>query len=208
MRRQTLTLIMFVTLLSLEGPVSAAPPVVTVTAKSARIQIQAATVAECIDALSRAAGFKVTYEGARPMTMLFNAEIDTPSVAQTLDRLLDGQNLNFGVVFDLTGARVTTLAIYGAPQKSAASSSGPGASGGRPQPFAPPRNTRTAPVDDPPVEEPPQEPPPEPTPSPNPAGSPAASPMPPSPFGPRQPFGRPLGVPIATPPAPKPTPSA
>lgn len=206
MRRQTLTLTVFVTLLSLEGSVGAAPPVVSVTAKGARIQIQAATVAECIDALSRAAGFKVTYEGGRPMTMLFNAEIDTPSVAQTLDRLLDGQNLNFGIVFDLTGAKVTTLAIYGAPQKTAGSSSGSAASGGRPQPFAPPRNTRTAPVDEPPVEEPPQEPTPEPIPSPTPATSPVASPIQPSPFGPRQPFGRPLGVPIATPPPPKPTP--
>ena len=53
-----------------------------------------ATLAETIDALARAAGFKVTYDGARPSAMLFNAEIDTPTVAQTLFRLIDGQNLN------------------------------------------------------------------------------------------------------------------
>lgn len=207
MRRSPLALIVLVTLLSLEGSVRAATPVVTVTAKGARIQVQAATVAECIDALSRAAGFKVTYEGARPMTMLFNAEIDTPSVAETLNLLLDGQNLNYGVVFDLTGLKVTALAIYGAPPKTSGSS-GSGAAGTRPQAFSPPRNTRTAPVDEPPVEEPPQEPTPEPTPTPNPAGSPAVSPVPPSPFGPRPPFGRPLGVPFPTPPPPTPKPSA
>lgn len=198
---------MFVSLLSLAIAAPAATPVVTVTATSARILIQAATVAECIDALSRAAGFKVTYEGPRPMGMLFNAEIDTPSVAQTLNRLLEGQNLNYGVVFDLAGAQVTTLAIYGAPQK-ASGSAGIGAAGNRPQGFAPPRNTRTAPVDEPPVEEPPQEPTPEPSPTPTPATSPVVSPIQPSPFGPRQPFGRPLGVPFPTPPAPTPKPSA
>lgn len=209
MRRKPPALSVFVSVLSLGVSALAAPPVVTVTAQGARIQIKAATVAECIDALSRAAGFKVTYEGARPSTMLFNAEIDTPSVAHTLTRLLEGQNLNYGVVFDLTGTRVTTLAIYGAPQKTSGSSSGSGSAGTRPQPFAPPRNSRGALIDAPPVEESAPEPTPDPAPTPTPTASPVVSPIRPSPFGPRQPFGRPLGVPLATPPpAPTPSPSA
>lgn len=35
---------------------------------------------EAIDALARAGGFRVTYQGARPTAMLFNAEIDTRTV--------------------------------------------------------------------------------------------------------------------------------
>ncbi|HQZ17685.1 MAG TPA: hypothetical protein PLD86_12495, partial [Vicinamibacteria bacterium] len=98
--------------------VQAAPPLVTLNATGAKIVVTRASLAEAIDALARAAGFKVTYEGARPTAMLYNAEIDTPTVAQTLFRLIDGQNLNYAVTFDLTGKRVTLLMVLGAQPKT------------------------------------------------------------------------------------------
>lgn len=189
------------------GSADAATPVVTIGTTGAKIQIVSASLVDTIDALSRAAGFKVTYEGSPPATMLFNAEIDTPTVPQTLSRLLDGQNLNYGVVFDLSGRRVTRLMIFGVAPKAGATS---GATPARPQPFATPRNPREAlpPVDDDPPESSEPEPAvPEPTPSPTaapqgPGGqTPPASPFPPSPFSPR-PFG-----PFGPRPTPLPSPS-
>jgi hypothetical protein len=180
----------------------AAPPLVTLNATGAKIVVTQAPLAEAIDALARAAGFKVTYEGARPTAMLYNAEIDTPTVAQTLFRLIDGQNLNYAVTFDLTGRRVTLLIVLGVQLKTGGAAGGP-AGAARPQPFTPPRGPRT---DVPVVDEDPVEAEPEPTPTPVPSpplparGGPGVSPFPPSPFGPR-PFGSPLG------PRPSPSPS-
>lgn len=200
MRRGRPSLGIFATLLSLTVAAQAATPIVTITPTSARIQIAASTLSEAIDALSRAASFKVTYEGARPSGMLFNAEIDTPNVAQTLNRLLEGQNLNYGVVLDLTGTKVTSLMIFGPAPRT-----GGGSTVGRPQSFATPRNTRTAPA--PIEEEPVEEPAPEPTPEPTPTPTPGAASTRPSPFGPRPPFGRPFGAVPTPPPAPPPSPS-
>ena len=113
----------------------AAPPSVSLSPDGVRIQVAASSVAEAIDALSRAAGFKVTYEGPRPSGMIFNAEITTPSVAETLFRLLDGQNLNYGVVFDLSGRKVTSLRLLG-PASKKAGIAGPAASSGGPSRLA------------------------------------------------------------------------
>lgn len=190
-------------------PVQAAPPVVTVGAAGAKIKVTQASLAEAIDALARAADFKVTYEGARPNAMLFNTEIDTPSVAQTLFRLIDGQNLNYAAKFDLTGKKVTSLMVLGT-QAKAGGTTGAAAGLSRPQPFAPPRAPRNdlPAVDDDPVEveaEPAPQPQPTPVPSPPvPARTgPGAqvTPYPPSPFAPRPPFGSPFG------PRPVPSPS-
>jgi hypothetical protein len=191
--------------------VRAAAPVVTINPNSVRIQVASAPLVETIDALARAASFKVTYEGARPTGMLFGAQIDTPTVAQTLFRLLDGQNLNYAVAFDLTGKKVTSLMILGVAPK-VAPAAGPAAGGSRPQPVATPR-TFLPPVDDDPAEEPEETPEPEPSPPPKgPAQGPGSpvSPFPVSPFAPRFPFGTPFG-PRPTPapnPPPAPTPSA
>jgi hypothetical protein len=187
-----------------QASAQAAPPLVTLGATGAKIVVTQAPLAEAIDALARAAGFKVTYEGARPTAMLYNAEIDTPTVAQTLFRLIDGQNLNYAVTFDLTGKRVTLLMVLGAQLKTGGAPGGP-TGGARPQPFTPPRGPRT---DVPVVDDDPDEAEPEPTPTPTPVpspplparGGPGVSPFPPSPFGPR-PFGSPLG------PRPSPSPS-
>ncbi len=190
----------------LHRPVQAAPPVVTLGPGGARIVVASASLGEAIDALARAAGFKVTYEGARPGAMLYNAEIDTPSVAQTLFRLIDGQNLNYAVMFDLSGRNVASLMVYGAPPKASGSAATSPAVA-RPQPFTPPRGPRTEvpAVDDDAVESEP-EPTPAPSPSPTPfipARGPGGqgSPFPPSPFAPRPPFGSPFG------PRPSPSPS-
>ncbi len=196
-------------LVPLTGTVRAAAPVVTITPTGARVQVSSATLAETIDALARVAGFKVTYDGARPSAMLFNAEVDTPTVAHTLNRLLEGQNLNYGIVFDLTGTKVTALMIFGTASKTSGSAGG-GSTTARPQPFATPRNPRATlpPVDDDPVEEVQADTTPEPTPTPTPspvAPQQGATPNMPSPFAPR-PFGRPL-VPPPTPPPAAPTPS-
>ena len=192
--------------LPLHRSVQAAPPVVTVGAAGARIKVVQASLSEAIDALARAAGFKVTYEGARPNAMLYNAEIDTPSVAQTLFRLIDGQNLNYAVMFDLSGKKVTSLMVLGAQPKAGGAAGSPAALA-RPQSFAPPRGPRT---DPPVVDDEPAEPEPEATPQPTPAPAPPlpprggpggqAAPFPPSPFAPR-PFGSPFG------PRPSPSPS-
>lgn len=195
-------------LVPLTGTVRAATPVVTITPAGARVRISAASLSETLDVFARAAGFKVTYDGARPSAMLFNAEVDTPTVAHTLVRLLEGQNLNYGIVFDLTGTKVTTLMIFGTATKTAAAAGG-ASTPTRPQPFATPRNPRATlpPVDDDPVEEPQPEPTPEPTPTPTPVASPEpGTPNMTSPFAPR-PFGRPVVPPLARPPSPAPSPS-
>jgi len=180
----------------------AAPPAVTVGPNSVRIQVNASPLVETIDALARAANFKVTYEGARPVGVLFGAAIDTPTVAQALLRLLEGQNLNYAALFDLSGKRVTSLMILGVVPKSAVAA-GPAAGGSKPQPFATPR-TPLPPVDDDPAEESEETPEPEPSP---PSTAPArgpGSPFPTSPFAPRSPFGGPFG-PRPTPPSSSPS---
>lgn len=196
---------------SLRDSVHATAPIVTISPTGARVQVVSASLSETIDALSRAAGFQVTYEGARPSAMLFNAEIDTPSAAQTLFRLLDGQNLNYGVVFDLSGKNVTSLLILGVARKTGgAAEAAPSAF--RPQPFTPPRTPRNDPplLDDDPEE---QALPPEPT---APEPSPSVSPAPPWTLqGPGQgsqapPLLRPPFAPrplLTSPFAPRPTPS-
>lgn len=193
--------------LPLHHPVLAAQPVVTIGAPGVKIQVTQASLSEAIDALAHAAGFKVTYEGARPAAMLYNTEIDTPTVAESLLRLIDGQNLNYAVMFDLSGKKVTSLMVLGVQPKTGGS---PGSSAGdaRPQAFTPPRRPGTeapAVVDDP--VEPESEPTPQPTPVPSPLvpvrggpGSPT-SPFPPSPFGGPRPFGSPFT------PRPSPSPS-
>ncbi len=199
--------------------VRAAPPVITIDATGVKVQVASAPLSETIDALSRAAGFKVTYEGPRPTAMLFNAEIGTATVAETLFRLLDGQDLNYGVVFDLTGRKVTSLMVLGpAAKKSGATATSSVAPG--PRSFAPPRNPRnelpTLEEDPAELDEADPEPlEPEPTPSvvpPLPGPQPDEAQrvtLPPSPFAPRplegSPFApRPLG---GSPFAPRPTPS-
>ena len=173
-------------------------PSVDLTGGRARVRIKASQLSDAIDALGRAAGFKVTYDGARPSAMIYNAEIDTASVPQTLFRLLEGQNVNYGVVFDKSGRRVTSLLIVGVAAKSAGGSVS-GGSPVRPQGFQPPRAPRAElpPVDDEPVLEtaPEPEPTPEASPSPTPVQGPRAFPQ--SPFGPRPPGFNP----------PRPTPS-
>jgi len=195
------------------GSVRAQAPSVTVTPNSVRVQVASAPLAEVIDALSRAAGFKVSYSGPRPTAVLFKTEIETPTVAEALLRLLGGENLNYGVVFDLSGRNVTTLMMLGPAAKSAAGTSGSSV----PRPFSSPVNPRNEP---PPADEEPSapvepeaaDPGPEP-PAPE-ATEPARSevgtvPMPPSPFAPRplviSPFSRPTPSP-PPPPAPSPTP--
>jgi hypothetical protein len=188
----------------LRGSVLAAPPVVTVGASGAKIKVTQASLSEAIDALARAAGFKVTYEGARPNVMLYNAEIDTPTVAGTLFRLIDGQNLNYAVRFDLSGKKVTSLLVLGPLPKTGGAPGSPAALT-RPQPFTPPRGSRS---DSPVVDDEPDEPEPEATPQPTPVPTPPApprggqaGPFPPSPFAPR-----PLGSPFGPRPSPSPSP--
>jgi len=177
--------------------------VVSVTAAGTKIKVTQASLSEAIDALAAAAGFKVTYEGARPGAMLFNAEVDTPSTAQTLFRLIDGQNLNYAVMFDLSGKKITSLMVLGLQSKSAGTASTT-AAGGRPQPFTPPRSPRgdVPVVEDEVAVEQEATPSPAPTVSPSPSTSPLpqkggpggpGSPFPPSPFAPR-PFGAPYGA--------------
>ena len=185
--------------LPMAGSVRAAVPVVTISPTRARIQVIAASLSDTIDALSRAASFKVTYEGARPNAMLFNTEIDTPSVALTLFRLLEGQGLNYGAALDVSGRKVNSLLILGVVPK-AGGTPAPGLSGARPQPFATPGSRN----DLPPVDDDPQEPVPPETPAPEPSAAPSSSPtetrpVSVSPFGPRLPFGGPFG--------PRPTPT-
>ncbi|MEO8499689.1 MAG: hypothetical protein ABI565_02150 [Vicinamibacteria bacterium] len=184
-------------------PAQAAQPVILSSANSTKITVTAVSLTDTIDALARAAHFRVTYEGARPTGMLFNAEIDTPSVAGTLARLLEGQNLNYGIVFDLSGRQVTLLMILG-PASKLGGVSGAGSAPPRPQPFTTPRSPRN---DLPPVDDDPEEvaAEPEPSPAPAPSATPGGAPVspfrpPPSPFAPR-PFGLSPGAP------PQPTPS-
>jgi hypothetical protein len=171
-------------------------PVVTLTPGQARIDVAAASLSDAIDALARAASFKVTYEGSRPAAMLYKTAIDTPSVSRTLFRLLEGQNLNYGVVMDPTGQQVTNVIILGVASRSAAAPNS-GSSGSRPQPFATPRPPRN-PVTEAPPEVAEAEAPgvPEATPAPTPV---EIRPVAPPSMGPRMPFGRPFG--------PRPTPS-
>ena len=185
------------------------PPQVLLGPAGTRIRIVSASLAEVIDALARAAGFKVTYESSRPGAMLFNVDIDAPNVAQALARVLEGQNLNHGVVFDITGASVTSLLIMGTPPRSGASP--PPASASRPQtlPTPPPQRDQSSPEGAPegaPEEatDPANEPQPAPAPTPLPTPGLTQSPFRPRPTFPRpfspQPFGPP-------PPSASPSPS-
>jgi len=187
-------------------------PAVTIGPSGVKVRIRSAPLGDVIDALSVAAGFKVTYAGARPTAMLYNTEIETPTVAETLARVLAGQKINYAAVFDLSGRNVTTLMILGPAAPTGGAPPAPGRATVRP--FSPPTNPRNdlPPVDDDPAEmeesapgpdspEPPPtlEPPPEgPTPD-----EVKTVPLPPDPFSPR-----PLVVsPFAPRPTPPPAPS-
>lgn len=186
------------------GSVRADPPQVTIDAAGTRIRIVSATLADVIDALARTAGFRVTYESSRPNAMLFNVDIDAPNVAQALARVLEGQNLNHGVVFDVTGASVTSLLIMGTPPRSGAPPTA--SSPARPQalPSPPPQRDQPSPegaqgetVEA--TEEP------QPTPAPTPLPTPALTQ---SPFRPRPTFPRPFSPqPFGPPPSPSASPS-
>lgn len=183
--------------------VHADPPQVTVGPAGTRIRIVSATLAEVIDALARAAGFKVTYESSRPGAMLFNVDIDAPNVAQALARVLDGQSLNHGVVFDVTGASVTSLLIMGTPPRSGASAPPPSAARPQALPTPPPQRDQPPPegaqgeTTDP-VNEP------QPTPAPTPLPTPGLTQ---SPFRPRPNFPRPFSPqPFGPPPSPSASP--
>ncbi len=89
--------------------------------------------------------------------------IDTPTVAQALLRLLEGQNLNYAALFDLSGKRVTSLMILGVVPKSAAAP-GPAAGGTRDLSRSRLREPPLPPVDDDPAEESEETPEPEPSP--------------------------------------------
>lgn len=188
-------------------PVRAEPPQVSVGPDGTRIRVVSAPLADVIDALAIAAGFKVTYESARPGTMLFNVEIESPNVAQALARLLEGQSLNHGAAFDVTRTRVTSLLIMGPPPRQGTALS-PG-SAARPQtlPTRPPQRDQP-PADgaDGEVEEA-QEAQEEPRPTPPPTPLPTPS-LTQSPFAPRPNFPRPFSPrPVGAPPPPTPSPS-
>jgi hypothetical protein len=203
--------------LPLHRSARAAQPVVTLDPTGVRVTITAAPLSEAIDALARAAGFKVTYDGPRPTAMLFNTEIRTPTVAETLFRLLDGQNFNYGVVFDRTGKKVSLLMMVGpASKKASVPSAAPAAPNSRR--FAPPEIPRNEPplLDEEPVEA--EAPEPEPTaPEPGssepppqtegqaPVGGPPV-PLPPSPFVPRPLVVSPFAPRYSPTPAPSPSP--
>jgi hypothetical protein len=187
--------------------VRAAPPVVSMTPAGVKIQITSSTLTEVLDALSKSAGFKLTYEGSRPTAPLYNIEIESPTVGQAVMRLLEGQNLNYAMILDVSGRNVATLLMMGAAKGGPGSSaSGAPRDGARAQPFATPRVPRNdmPPVDDDPQEMAEEPPPPEPTPTPAPAPTP--NPRGPAPF-PQSPFGRPPFGP-RSPPPPSPSPSA
>jgi hypothetical protein len=191
---------LFMLFRSLGAFAQSSAPVVTLGPGLARIDVTASSLGDAIDALARAGSFKVTYEGGRPTAMLYKTQIDTPSVSRTLVRLLEGQNLNYGMVMDPTGQQVTTLIILGLASRSAAAPNS-GSSGSRSQPFATPRPPRN-PVPEAPQEVAEPEPPAvaEPAPSPTPV---EIRPVAPPSMGPRMPFGRPFGPR----PSPSPTPS-
>ena len=208
-----LTLLIGVGLVSVPASrvVYAATPVITIGATGVGVKVTDASLFDIVDALGRAAGFKVAYEGARPTRMLYAVDVTSASVPQALVRLLEGQNINYAMLLDRTGTKVTSLMIVGAVKTTATGATGVGAAA-RPRAFTPPRSPRVElpPVDDEPAEATPEEvpaPEPDPAASPDPAKGPArpeppASPTPGfrnMPFGTRPPFSNPFG--------PRPTPS-
>lgn len=211
----------FALMLPMAGSVRADLPLVTLGPDSVKIQAAAASLTEIIDALARAASFQVSYEGPRPSAMLFNAEIESPSIPRALFRLLDGQNLNFAVVLDPSGGKVASVMILGvAPKGRVAATSG--STNPEPQAFPTPlRSRRPARGNPAPVEEEvpeneetveQEEPagraePAEPTAPPPAVPADVGMPAPPSPFAPRSPFGSPFGPPFGPRPLPSPKPS-
>ena len=194
--------------------VHAGPPVITLGPDRVWVKVAEASLFDTIDALARTAGFAVTYEGGRPARMLYAAEIEAATVPQALVKMLEGQNINYAMVLDLSGRRVTSLMILGAPKSTVLGAGSGNPPGTRSQPFAPPRQPRVElpPVDDEVVPAPEEEASPEPVPprAPVPAGPTsvqppvAATPNPGfriSPFGPRPPYLPAFG------PSPKPRPS-
>ncbi len=161
-----------------DHPVIAGPPEVTIGAEGVKVRSASSSLTETIDALARAGKLKVSYSGARPSAMLYDLDIESPSISQALFRVLDGQNVDYGVVFDASGQTIASLVILGTPAK---------AGGGNPAARSQPAAAPLPPVDDDPAvnEEVPATPEPEPEPPPPPAATPARQPPPVSPFAPR-----------------------
>lgn len=105
------------------GVHAADAPQIQVSAAGVSISVESSTVFDTLDALGRAAGFKVSYEGGKPSRPLYKARIEAKTPAQAVLRLLDGQNLNFGVIYEAKGRKLSRVVIMGAPSASASTTS-------------------------------------------------------------------------------------
>jgi hypothetical protein len=190
---------------ALAATASATPPVVSVKPGSVRIDVESSSVFEALEALGRAAGFKVTVEGSRPLRPIHRATIHARTPAQAVVRLLDGQNLNYGLLYG-ADRRISSVVVLGAvPPTPTAGGSPAGGS-------APPASSRPGPViGTPPVSEEPEDGTDEPAAETSPTPAVQAQPAPTPPVT----YGRPLGQPIGgstpflrptPPPAPVPSP--
>lgn len=183
-------------------PARAQPPSITIDGSGVRIEAVSATVADLLEALGRAAQFEVRFDGPRPSTTLYQVSIQAASPLQAFMKVIEGQNLNYGLTLDPNNSRVRSVMMMGSPPKAggAATAPTPTPAPGRPQILVP-RPPRGVPInEDAPEEtaEPPQEPEPTPSPTPSPTGFRPGGPYPPLA---RPPFGSPFG------PRPQPSPS-
>jgi len=102
---------------------SSAASEVRVQAKGSRLDLSAtaAPLADVIDRLARQVGMKVVYDGPAPR-QLVTLTIADRTPAEAVLTLLEGQGVNFALVWDETGGRVQTLLLAGAAKASPAAS--------------------------------------------------------------------------------------
>lgn len=112
---------------------------VQVTDAQVDLTATAAPLAEVLDRLGRQTGLKVVYEGAAPR-QLVNVTLTRRTTAEAVLALLEGQGLNFALVYDAAGTKPATLLIAGTAGVPAGAGAAPRPALPAPRrpPFAPP----------------------------------------------------------------------
>jgi hypothetical protein len=136
--------------LALALPLLAAPsqPEIQVSVSEGRVAVRTARapLTEVLKKLAEATGMEIVYEAARPR-QLVSVTIEAATAAQAVERLLEGQGLNYVLRLDPSGKLVQMLFVAGSASPAPASA---GADRGRTsaRPFRPPVEEPDEPPED------------------------------------------------------------
>jgi hypothetical protein len=114
-----------------------------------------APLADVLKKFGEATGMEVVYEGARPR-QLVSVTIEADTAPQALERLLEGQGLNYVLRMDATGQLAQMLFVAGSASPAPATGGVERGSRASPRPFRPPVEEPEEPFEEelPPEEEP------------------------------------------------------